>query len=113
LFYLLSRDNCRYRNTVEISENSENHLKLVSAWQVAERGWGLDHCRNIVTKTAGRRESGEKGRMRRARVGGECRLQNLPGIRSYFLLRRREGLDHRLALSTTNANQIILNFLIP
>jgi len=41
LFSLLSRDTYPNRNIVEISENSENHLKAIVAWRQAAEGDGV------------------------------------------------------------------------
>ena len=54
LFSLLSRDNYLYRNTVEISEISENHLRaIVDGRQVAEVDAVSDRSGKVEEKTQG------------------------------------------------------------
>ena len=64
MFALLSRDNCLSRNTLEISEISENHLKaIVYRRQVA----GRDRFRQCAGKVAERTRGEEKAAKIRSR----------------------------------------------
>jgi hypothetical protein len=62
-----------YRNTVEIAENSENHLKaIVGGWQEAGRVGFRGRAGKRGQKATGRRESG-RGRVLIAAVASsEC-----------------------------------------
>jgi hypothetical protein len=61
-----------YRNTVEISENSENHLKaIVGRWQVAGRDGFSGRAEKVVEKTQGEGKAAKIG-ARDWQPGGEC-----------------------------------------
>ena len=67
-----------YRNTVEISENSENHLKaIVGGQQMAGVDGVSDRGGKVVGKTQGEGKALKSGRTELAVGGGECWLHRL------------------------------------
>src|ERR1019366_2517911 len=75
-----------YRNTVEIAENSENHLKaIVCGRQVAGRDGFRQRAGKRGKKATGRRKNDKGPVSRLALSAAECQLHRLAGAASISL----------------------------
>ena len=71
---------------MEISENSENHLKaIVGGRQVGGRDRVTGRTEKVVEKPQGEGKAAKRGETRMALAGGECQLHRLTGGALFYV----------------------------